>query len=345
MDRLYCNNTIKYIGVAGLIVGLLLFSNTIFAQIPTSTKDLINLGQTNPSLIKAYTDIDLIAAWQAVEDANPTLRTVKIGIIDSGVDVNHPEFAGTTTNAGIVGKVNFGNTPLNAQFDHDPTGHGTQVTGIIGANNLLGLGVSVPLDSPQMNGVVSGINNLDYIIEHRFDGGPNVFRVLANIFVLSVIEKVDVINISSSFSDPNCNPILTSISEGLFFAALGLYSNTLFVTGAGEITSTAPDAECFLPGALGNNLANVISVGGLDITGENRWFGSAFGEAVNIAAPAVNVYAPRPPSIGEPEGQYDEFFTGTSASASLVAGLAVILKAINPELTPQQLATSLKTVF
>ena len=51
----------------------------------------------------------------------------------------------------------------------------------------------------------------------------------------------------------------------------------------------------------------------------------------------MGVYAPRPPFTGEPENQYDNFFGGTSASAPMVTGVAGLIKAIKPELTPAQM--------
>jgi len=50
----------------------------------------------------------------------------------------------------------------------DPVGHGTKVAGIIGANNILGaFGGTLPLDSPQINGIISGVSNIDYTLEIR----------------------------------------------------------------------------------------------------------------------------------------------------------------------------------
>lgn len=312
---------------------LLMLGLFVFAQQFTFTKDTLNLGKNNPNLILAYTAIKIDDAWEATEDASVTFsEPIKIGVIDSGIDSEHPEFQ----------DVNLGNTPQNAKFDHDSTGHGTQITGIIGANNI---SADSPLDyvSPQMNGIVSGIKDLDYVIEHRFDGGPTLYKVLFDIFVLADIRSSDIVNISHTFQYPNCNSVQTNLLESLFFGVLAPHLNTLFVVSAGEVQLEFSDAECFVPGALGGgtlSLPNVINVGGTTPE-DDRDPTSPFGEAVNIAAPSVSVYAPRPPFIGEPEGQYDEFFGGTSASAPLVTGVAAILKSIKPELTPPQIKSIL----
>lgn len=308
----------------------LLTAYPIFAQQFILTKDFLNLEKINPNLFSSYKNIKISEAWNIVESINPIfIRPIKIGIIDSGIDDKHPEFH----------NVNLGNTPLSAKFDHDLLGHGTQISGIIGANNISIIS-SQNYITPQMNGIVSGIKNLDYVIEHRYDGGLNLFKILFNIFELAAIENVDVINISSAASHSICNAILLNSAEGIFFAAIAPYIHTLFITSAGETLPNVSDAECFLPGALGGgllSLSNVINVGGLDSTVNNRWPNSPFGSAVNISAPAVNVYAPRPPQIRELEGQYDQNFSGTSASAPMVAGVAAILKAIKPELTPSEI--------
>lgn len=304
-----------------LIAFLFLEANFINAQQFDFTKDTLNLGIINPDLIRAYNDIKISDSWDITETLISNFqKSIKIGIIDSGIDDKHPEFR----------NINFGNTPFSARFDHDSLGHGTQTSGIIGANNISAFSPTNYIQ-PQMNGIISGIKNLNYIIEHRYDGGPNLFKVLFHIFELAAVERVDIVNISSTANHSTCNAILLNSAESIFFAAIAPHVHTLFVTSAGETLPNVSDAECFLPGALGNNLSNVINVGGLDLDINKRWPNSPFGKAINITAPAVNVYSPAP------NNQYDRFFGGTSASAPLVTGVAGILKAIKPELTPGEI--------
>ena len=319
----------KYVFYVFVVFGVSLLANFAFSQQFTSTRDTLNLGVIDPGLISAYLNIKIDKAWEEIEKRNPSFSSIKIGIIDSGMDSNHPEFQ----------NVNLGNTPSSAKFDHDPTGHGTQVAGIIGANNISADGPT-NYRPPQTNGLLSGSKNLNYTIEHRHDGGPSLVGVVLDIFYLAALQGADAVNMSFSISNQTCNLVSTKFAEGIFFAVLGAFPNTLFVTSAGETTPAVSNAECFIPGALGGgplSLPNVINVGGLDSTGENRWPGSPFGSAVNISAPAENVYAPRPPLAGEAEGQYDKFFGGTSASAPMVSGVAGLIKAIKPGLTPAQI--------
>ncbi|MDP3935065.1 MAG: S8/S53 family peptidase [Candidatus Giovannonibacteria bacterium] len=312
---------------------LFLGNNVALSQQFIFTKDTLNLGQIDSNLIRAYTNIKIKDAWQKIEELNPTfIEKIKIMIIDSGVDSSHPEF--------VNPKVDLGSAPPNALFDNDPTGHGTQINGIIGANNVLGSGGTLPSNSPQMNGILSGVKNLDYALENVFNGGPSLARVLYAIYVSTTLKSADIVNISHIFNYPDCNPIQTGALLALFSPAFSFHPNTLFITAAGETTPEISDASCFLPGALGRQLSNVINVGGLDFTGQKRWFGSPSGAAVNISAPAENVYAPAPRGKGDYPADtknYDTIFGGTSASAPMVTGVAAILKAIKPELTPTEI--------
>ena len=60
-----------------------------------------------------------------------TGQGVKVGIIDTGIDFNHPDLHGYGPLGRVVGGYNYVNTndvPL------DTNGHGTEVAGIIGAD-------------------------------------------------------------------------------------------------------------------------------------------------------------------------------------------------------------------
>jgi len=56
---------------------------------------------------------------------------IKIAIIDTGVDFNHPDLAGFESNGKIAGGYDFVD---NDDIPNDTAGHGTQVAGILVAS-------------------------------------------------------------------------------------------------------------------------------------------------------------------------------------------------------------------
>src|SRR4051794_13892746 len=75
-------------------------------------------------------DIDVVPAWQS----GITESDVTVGIVDSGVDLAHPDLAANLVSGGHD-YVDGDNTPS------DQNGHGTHVAGIIGAAGDNGVGV------------------------------------------------------------------------------------------------------------------------------------------------------------------------------------------------------------
>lgn len=89
--------------------------------------NLHNAGQTGGT---ADADVDAPEAW----DLTIGTATTVLAIIDSGVDLDHPDFAGK-----LVPGYDFVNGDAEPQDDH---GHGTHVAGIAAANSNNGLGIA-----------------------------------------------------------------------------------------------------------------------------------------------------------------------------------------------------------
>lgn len=131
------------------IVVFVVFINTfdVGAQINVQF-DLENLRSQNEAFITAYDIIKIRETWEKIREINLPLSNIAIGIIDTGIDKLHQEFNNPNVNI---------DAPVSALFDSKIGGHGTQIAGIIGANNVLGNGGTLLPDSPQMNGILSGV--------------------------------------------------------------------------------------------------------------------------------------------------------------------------------------------
>src|SRR3989344_9229864 len=132
-----------------------------------------DLDIREPTVKIPFEKISLFDAWKEIESKNPTFSPVTIGIVDTGVDAKHPEFAGEVIGGTLRGAVDFGSSPFFAKRDGDNEGHGTQVAGIIGASNISPF-TALPAGSPQTNGIIAGVTE-NYILEARRPILPTIF--------------------------------------------------------------------------------------------------------------------------------------------------------------------------
>lgn len=306
--------------ILSLVISVSVVAGALSVSGAFTNQDLLNLFEqrkdVQPEIIKAYQKAFIPEAWHFVNERAPQLSNVVVGIVDSGVDSKHPEFVNPS--------VNFGSSTVSdlvdsgISLDGTISTHGTNVAGIIGANNLSATS-SANYTFPQMNGVASGVRNISYSIESRRLGILTLFDARRAISDFSR-RQVSVVNISRATSFGLVGNLFL---KGPIEKAVDVF----FVVSAGNSDVSADGVS---PATLGNDLDNVITIGATDLDNARASF-SNFGSAVNMAAPGVNVYSPTffIPPLGL--GDYDPTFSGTSASAPMVTGVAAILKALEPE--------------
>jgi subtilisin family serine protease len=243
----------------------------------------------------------------------PGSRAVAVAVIDTGVSLEHIEFAGRlrsgfdTVDLGIgrvTEDVALVGDSLGRDFvARDETGHGTHVAGIIGARGLsmqpgvAGRSPLIPiraLAAAQAGaGPVFGVgalSDLDAAIKVAVDMGAKVLNMS--------------FGTSREESDPRAPP---PHSDSLAYAAL---EGCILVAAMGN----SGIEEEYFPAAL----PDCIAVGACTIAGERAEF-STIGRHVALVAPGEQIYSA---SIA---GYADS--SGTSHAAPFVAGAAALLAA------------------
>ena len=235
------------------------------------------------------------AAWKVAKGSDVTLA-----IIDTGVDLDHPELVGR-----IVEGHDFVNNDAEADDDY---GHGTQVAGVAAAATNNDSGIAGLAGEAK----IMPVKVLD-------DRGRGMSSNLTCALYWAVDKGADILNISIISFGPSLgmqNAINYATEEGvLVFAAAG----NLFEDGN---PVTYPAAH-----------EGVIAVAATDRDDGHAWFSSA-GSFVDIAAPGVGIYSPFPPSHDEYRSVH-----GTSLATPHGSGLAALVLSVARGLTPEQVAT------
>ena len=256
-------------------------------------------------------------AWAA----GYTGQGVTVAVVDTGVDLDHPDLASNLF-------VNPGEIPGNGVDDDqngyiddvsgydfaygdadadDVNGHGTHVAGTIAALNN-GTGAT---------GVAHNAKILPVKVLRDNGSGSN-FSVAAGIRYAADL-GADVINLSlgGGFSQ--------AVHAAINYAnSLG----SIVIAAAGNESAGQPS----FPARLGSVLSNVVSVGAHSSTDRIAGFSNDVGgsNAVQIDAPGVSVYSTYA------GGRFGSL-SGTSMASPHVAGVAALALSANPDLTPAEL--------
>ena len=239
------------------------------------------------------------AAWDVTHGS----ASVKVAIVDSGVDTTNPDLAGK-----VVGSYNAldGTTDVT-----DTVGHGTFVAGVAAAatNNTAGV-AGAGYDTSILAVKVADVN-----------GNATVDNVAAGI-VWAAQHGAKVINLSLG------GPDTSSLEQGAIAQAQQL--GAVVVAAAGNDGSTTKSYPAADPG--------VIAVGATTTDGSQRVAFSNYGPWVTVAAPGESIYSTTPHNGSDffPAGDYSSG-DGTSFSSPLVAGEVALLAGAVPGASADQL--------
>lgn len=260
-------------------------------------------------------------AWDLVRGS----PTVIVAVVDTGIDANHPDLAGTTLpGATFVSSPDPSCLP-GSQVDDN--GHGTHVAGVIAANANNGTGIA---------GAAFGVRVLP--VKALDCTGSGLLSDVAQGITWATDHGARIINISLG-----TDAELFVLHDAIRYAVA---HNVLVVAAAGNCGLES--VRCLglnspqYPGAYPESLA----VAATDPSDQHPSF-SNIDAYVDLSAPGVTIWSTTPtyPTTLSLAGQgtqsYAEF-RGTSQAAPLVAAIAALVLSGEPGLTAAQLTDRLK---
>lgn len=260
---------------------------------------LSNSGQQIGSLPgspkgKESADIKATAGWEETTGK----ENVIIAIIDTGVDLLHPDLKNKIQSSGR----DLVNNDFDATDDH---GHGTHVAGIAAADTNNGEGVA---------GVAWKCKILPVKVMDKEGTGFYSWVIEATIW--AVDNGAQVVNLSLGGDEP-----AQSLRDAVKYA---------FEKGAVVVAAAGNDGGAVLYPAAYD--AYCLAVAATDYN-DLRTSWSNFGSSVDIAAPGERVAGCVPTWYWGPNSFPYAFSSGTSMSTAHASGLAALIKSIKPWLT------------
>ncbi|MFI7060012.1 S8 family serine peptidase [Kribbella sp. NPDC050124] len=272
-------------------------------------------GKVRAVLDKSVPQIGAPAAWQAGYEGSG----VKVAVLDTGIDAQHPDLAGKVQEA-----QDFSGSPTGPA---DHFGHGTHVAATI-AGTGAGAGGTRKGVAPKSDLLVGKVLG--------DDGWGYDSWIIAGM-EWAAAEGAKVVNMSLGGGPTDgLDPLSQAVND------ITAQTGTLFVVSAGNDGS---DESVGTPGAAASALT-VAAVDRNDALADFSSRGPRLGDAglkPEISAPGVGIVAARAAgtAMGEPVDNLYTAASGTSMAAPHVAGAAALLAQQHPDWTAVQLKDAL----
>jgi len=282
-------------------------------------------------------DYGITEAWKKSQGEG-----VKVAVIDTGIDTSHPDLAGAVTGGTDVSGAG---DPGGARGLGVNPEHGTLVATLLAGRGHAAEKEKDDKDSEDKDedaedysgpgagpdGIIGVAPKAEVLSVSAWIGGANpggisIDEQLPNAVRWAVDNGAKVINMSlgsSSTAWPE------SWDEAFLYAE---QNDVVIVAAAGNrgIGMTQVGAPATIPG--------VLTVAGLDREGRASWDSSSEGISIGVAAPAEKLVGGLPEGTSRYAG-----WSGTSAAAPLVSGVAALIRSAYPELTAAQVVNRIIT--
>lgn len=274
-------------------------------------------------------DLHMMNAW----DISTGRSTIKVAIIDSGVDTLHPDLQANL----LPGKDALGDSTGGYPTpNYDMDGHGTACSGIIAAigDNTEGIAGAaygckiIPVRAFYY--MPFGTNVIPYSTAEAFSNAYNWAAIVA---------KADIMS-SSWGLDETFRPLLPGGTPMVTDAINNVHSTGRDGKGIALFFSSGNDN--ISPVLWPSDQASTISVAATSMCDERKnpsdcsgesW-GCNYGAKLSFGAPGVKITTTDMiGSNGFSSGSYTTSFNGTSAACPFAAAVAALVLSVNPDMT------------
>ena len=267
--------------------------------------------------------INALPAYDAGGDGSGVI----VSIIDTGIDLNNPEFEGRihpdSADLVIAGIVAPGDVRAGGPTLQDNDDHGTPVASIIGAAR----------DDVAVHGVAPEAELLIFRADDETDVETILGAAISEGINRSITAGADVLNFSLGSDEPGARSDFANI-----FTATAA-NDILTAVAAGNDGDAEPDASALgaldVAGDPATIVVGALNPSGTDIASFSDRAGSA--QDIYILAPGTLI-----PTIGVNTAVGETApFSGTSAATPHVAGAAALILQLWPTLTASEVVTIL----
>ncbi|MER7946992.1 S8 family serine peptidase [Streptomyces sp. NPDC096079] len=269
-------------------------------------------GRVKAAMAESNAQIGTPEAWEA----GLTGKGVKVAVLDTGADLDHPDLAGRVAETRSF---------IEGQEVADRNGHGTHVSSTVGGSGAASDG--------KEKGVAPGATlAVGKVLSDQGSGTES--QIIAGMEWAAEDIDAKIVSMSLGSSEPSdgTDPMAQAVNT------LSAETGALFVIAAGNSG---------YPGSIGSPGAadSALTVGAVDSADRAAYFtsqGPRYGDQAlkpDVSAPGVDILAARSQLVAG-SGPYTTM-SGTSMATPHVAGVAALLAEKHPDWTGAQLKNAL----